>query len=179
MENKLCGRIAEIINKLKTTAAGAEEGRIHIDFKDDAAKQRWEEFYMNEIPNEDSEQLWTRVDGIGTRLMMILALAEEQFEVNLDIVNSVIQFLHYQVEIRQRFRPIDAKNNIARLEEQIRRLIPNIGDKLAQRDIAKKSNAHKYGIEDFNRALKNLSGDNTIAITYGEKNSKTVTRINP
>jgi hypothetical protein len=127
------------------------------------ANQLFEDWYFS----QEKSVFTKRLDTYGHRLMLLLALNEGQTNVTPEIVNKTITLLNYQLLARKYADPIDADNNIAKLEERIRRqfiVSPVISKRLLER------NAHKSrsGIWAWNSAIKNLITEGEIE--YDSKN---------
>ncbi len=115
------------------------------------AKRRWGEWYES-LPDSEHAK---RLDTIGYRLMLVLALTNDKTEVDSEIVEMVIAILNYELRVRILTDPIDADNTIARLEEGIRRQLGQRGP-LKLRDLKRYTNAQRHGQWAFERALVNV-----------------------
>ena len=96
-----------------------------------------------------------RLDGYCLRLMMLLACNSLKPEITLEIVKDAISLCNWQFEIRKIYDPIDADNNIAKMEEKIRRKLLERG---ALRDYQLKQavNANRAGLWIYEKAKTNL-----------------------
>ena len=138
-------RIAEQVRRLPMTLAISEEGY-----------SAWDTWY-HELPRSEHAR---RLDTIGFRLLALIALITNKREVDLPTVETVISMLNYELKLRQLMDPIDCDNQIAKLEESIRRaLAQGIQTK---RDLSRKLHAARSGIWMFNKALLNLEGAGEI-----------------
>jgi hypothetical protein len=95
-----------------------------------------------------------RLDTICLRLMILLAVIELKPEVDEEIVRKVIELANWQLKARKQYDPIDAENNIARMEEKIRRQLA-AGPK-TDRVIRQKINADRAGLWAYETAKNNL-----------------------
>lgn len=130
---------------------------VELPLAEDAYKL-WEKFY-NTI-QEGKE--WDRIETQGMRLMTVLAAQESLGSVPAEIVKQVIDFLHYEVAVRRFVLPVIADNQMAEMEQLIRRCLPEDGGWITSRDLTRATHAHRKGIEIFNRALANLKTDGEI-----------------
>jgi hypothetical protein len=96
-----------------------------------------------------------RLDGYALRLMPLLALNDGKATVDLDTVRKTISLMDWQKQIREELDPIDAVNEIAALEEKIRRVLKN--GPLSTRDLKRAVHASRVGLWIFDQAIRNLS----------------------
>jgi hypothetical protein len=95
-----------------------------------------------------------RLDTISLRLMILLTINELKPEVDEEIVRKVIEIANWQLKTRKLHDPIDAENNIARMEEKIRRQLA-AGPK-TDRVLRQKTNADRAGLWFYETAKNNL-----------------------
>jgi hypothetical protein len=120
------------------------------------AKDIYHEFYMN----IESSIHAKRLDTYALRLMGLLAVNEKKSEVDAEIVRNIIDIINWQYEVRQLHDPIDADNKIAQMEEKIRRSLRQ--RVFSDRDLKRRTNAHRSGLWFYNTALNNLKKANEI-----------------
>src|SRR3989442_14177718 len=87
--------------------------------------------------------------------MALQAVLRRDNVVTRENVQQVIEFLQYEVAVRAAVAPVVAENPVAKMEELIRRVLP-VGRTLSKRDLQRRTNSHRYGIEVFDRALTNM-----------------------
>jgi hypothetical protein len=124
----------------------------------------WEDWYQ---ALEDSVHA-RRLDTIGMRLMLLLAVTTSSAKVTRDIVSRVIDILDYELRVRRLTDPIDAENIIAKLEEKIRRVVREHPG-LKRRQIQQRVHGSRYGIKLFNDALRNLEANKEIRCDRASK----------
>lgn len=124
---------------------------------DPGARTLWEGWYE---ALEDTVHA-RRLDTIGLRLMLLLAVTTGARTITTDLVRRVIAILDYELQMRRLTDPVDAVGNIAKLEEKIRRTLQVHGG-LKKRDLGKRIHAARYGTWLFNSALKNLIDDGQV-----------------
>jgi hypothetical protein len=101
-----------------------------------------------------------RLDTYAMRLMSLLAVNELKTEVDEATVRKSIALCDWQLEVRRLHDPIDAENNIAKMEEKIRRQLRN-GAK-TDRELKQRTNANRQGLWFFGMALNNLRNANEV-----------------
>jgi len=102
-----------------------------------------------------------RLDTYALRFMPLLAINEMKTEVDEDIVDKVIELMNWQLEVRKTHDPIDADNEMAKMEEKIRRVLKTHGE-LTIRELKQFTNANRTGIWFFDTAVENLKRSNEI-----------------
>jgi hypothetical protein len=119
---------------------------------DDDARELWEGWYAA-MPRTIHSR---RLDTYGMRLMILLSLSRGDLDlVSADTVRRVCALLNHQLALRQEFDPIDAETTMARMEEQIRRVLRAKGP-LTNRDLRRFTNAGRVGLWIFEQAKANL-----------------------
>lgn len=143
-------RSYSLVNGIKAWSQQTE-GRLGLS---DRAQRRWTEYY----PTIDRSVHAKRLDAYAFRWMMLLALSQEEFEVSDQTVERAIELVEYELRVRKLYDPIDADNNIARLEEKIRRLMADgeLGRDYTWRYIFQFTNARRVGNWFLDTALGNL-----------------------
>jgi hypothetical protein len=96
-----------------------------------------------------------RIDTYALRLMPLLAANEAKSHVDVETVQKVIQLSNWQLQTRKLHDPIDCDNNIAKMEEKIRRNLRSKGP-LPEWRLKQAVSANRDGLFVFNNALKNL-----------------------
>ena len=69
-------------------------------------------------------------------------------------MQDVISLSRHQVKSRLHVSPVIAENQLAMVEQLIRKHLPR--GTISRRDLQRKMNADRYGVQLFNRALANL-----------------------
>lgn len=124
---------------------------------DREAEEIWARFYENFGDGEE----WSRIDTYGLRLMAVQAVLRGEGSVTKANVQQVIDFLQYEVAVRKAVSPIIAENPVAQMEQSIRLFLPE-GATMTRRELQRKTNYTRHGIEIFNRALSNMVGNKEI-----------------
>ncbi len=115
------------------------------------AEELWAKFYTS-IPNTMSG---IRIDQIGLRFAMLLAVSSEQFEIDPEMIRAAIAICRWELAVREEVMPIEAANAVAALEERIRRVLKSRGP-LRERDLKRHVNASRAGLWVFEAAKSNL-----------------------
>lgn len=131
----------------------------------DEAEQLWAEFYLENFPDEVE---WNRIDTYGFRFMAVQAILRDETEITKENVQEVIDLLLYEVAARRAVNPVIAENDLARVEELIRRHLP-AGATMPKRMLGRKINASRYGIRLYDQALHNMQTAGEIEIKPLEK----------
>jgi hypothetical protein len=124
---------------------------------DQDADEAWKKFY--DAFGDGPE--WNRIDTYGFRLMVVQAVLRHEGTVTRDNVQQVIDFLQYEVAVREAVSPVIAENSAAQMEELIRRHLAE-GQTMRKRDLARKTNYQRLGIEIFERAITNMTKNGEI-----------------
>lgn len=104
-----------------------------------------------------------RLDTYAHRFMALFAINDNKKEIDEETIEKVIQLCNWQLIVRRLHDPIDAENTIARMEENIRRLI-NTKGALTERELRQRANAARYGLWAFNTAIRNLQNAKDIQL---------------
>jgi hypothetical protein len=122
------------------------------------AEKIWRTWYLTR-----SRDLYSvRLDAIGQRLMVIFAFAQGNFrEVDANTVRGVCDLLDWQHKARMAYDPIDAGNEVARMEEAIRRQLRARGP-LRKRELKRRCHAERAGEWVFRTALSNLTAEREV-----------------
>lgn len=111
----------------------------------------WSEFYHT-IPHTVSG---TRIDAIGLRLAMLIALSVGKIEIDAEVIRAAIEIARWQLAVREEVMPVEAGNAIAALEQRICKKLKSRGP-LRERDLRRYVNAERVGLWAFETALENL-----------------------
>jgi phage/plasmid primase-like uncharacterized protein len=152
------------------------DGKVHYELRRDLEKviafiqenpvmdvtpeafERYDYWYKHPAKSEHA----TRLDAYALRLMLLLAVNDMKPIVDLETVEKVIKLCDHQLLVRKAHDPVDADNQIAVLEEKIRRNLATRGT-LAPRELKKYTNANRTGIQLFQKAIANLLAENEIS----------------
>jgi hypothetical protein len=127
------------------------------------AKKIWKYWYNNLPRNE----LTTRLDTIGFRIMPILVATTDKLEVDEEIVRVVINILNYQLHIRKELQPVDADNAYAKMEQKIVRVVEASAKPLKKHEIKKKAHGERVGDFIFDACFENVVSHQRISLDAG------------
>ena len=111
----------------------------------------WSEFYGT-IPRTVTG---TRIDSIGLRLAMLIALSAHKHEIDAEVIQAAIEIARWQLAVREEVMPTDAYNAIASMEQKIVRVLRARGP-LGEKKLRDLTNAYRAGLWVFDTALKNV-----------------------
>ena len=148
------GQLTADVKGLVTQASRAPKV-LKLDLEAEAV---WAKFY--ETFGDGPE--WNRIDTYGSRLLAVQAILRGEESVTKGNVQQVVEFLRYEVAVREAVSPVIAENAFAQMEELIRRHLPE-GKTIRKRDLEHKTNSHRYGIEIFRRAINNMVNDGELS----------------
>jgi hypothetical protein len=117
-----------------------------------AADRLWEKWYCD-LPETDET---ARLDNLGMRLMGLLAFTDGRNEIDEELLRSVLDILEYQRQVRLVYRPIEAENPSARMEQKILRTIRQHGP-LSRRELYKHTHAERAGARVLTDAMRSLT----------------------
>lgn len=160
VRNALLKEVQQLIERL-----ASEKSQYPLESE---AEKRWAGYYENFGDGEE----WNRIDTYGFRLMVIQAALTGASSISVQIVEDVIKLLDFEVTVRRAVLPVIADTQIAQLEEAIRRYLPKQGEGISKRELQRKTNANRKGIEMFNRALKDLENNGELDRSKGKKGSE-------
>ena len=105
----------------------------------------YQEWLVNARTND--REYTRRLDTYGLRLMVLLGLQEGK--ITLSVVEDTVKLLEWQRQARQIYAPIDAKNQVAELEEKFRRKVctGHQAGRWSIRDLFNATNAFRYSAE--------------------------------
>jgi len=115
------------------------------------ALESWSEFYKT-IPRTVTG---TRIDSIGLRLAMLIALSAHKHEIDAEVIQAAIEIARWQLAVREEVMPVEAHNAIAALEQRIVKVLKSRGP-LRERDLRRYVHAERVGLWAFATALSNL-----------------------
>jgi hypothetical protein len=145
------------------TAIKANQREFEINRE---AFELWEAFYAT---FEDGEE-WNRIDAYAYRLMTLQAILTSQTSITAEIMQDIIRISKYEVESRVHVSPVIAENQLAMVEQIIRKHL-QFGETVTRRELQRRINAGRYGITHFNNALRNLIGAGEL---QSEERGKTI-----
>ncbi len=156
----------EIKSELYSIIGRCNDG-LSIEMTDDAkdVMQGWYRL------GERSEYT-KRIEGYATRLMILLAINDGLHVITENIARRVVELVNWQIIVRRRFDPIDADNEMAKMEMRIRRIVGSLnGNTIQEGTLKKKCHYERSGVYIFNSALRNLEANCEIASTgvHGSK----------
>jgi hypothetical protein len=150
------GALAALVEEVKNSVSSVIK-RSRVLKMDEDAEVVWAKFY--DTFGEGPE--WNRIDTYGFRLMAVQAVLRGEETVTKANVQLVVEFLQYEVAVREAVSPVIAENSAARMEELIRKFFPE-GETMTKRTLQRKTNYTRFGIETFDRALGNMIGNKEI-----------------
>jgi hypothetical protein len=135
-----------------------------VKFEIDAdAEQIWEDFYATFGDGDE----WNRIDVYAFRLMTLQAVVTGAKSITKEIMEDIIKLSKYQTAARLSVSPVIAENQCAAVEQLIRRALSS-GETLSRRDLQRKINADRFGIQNFRSAVQNLQSTQEISsVTQG------------
>jgi len=119
----------------------------------------YDQWYRNTLDHKSVHSV--RLDAYALRLMLLLAIVDERYQIDTDIVQDVIQLVTWEHAVRQQLDPIDADNEQAKIELRIRRNL--LLGPLTKRALQQKTGAHRSGTWLWHNALSGLLAHNEIA----------------
>jgi hypothetical protein len=123
------------------------------------ADRGWGEWY-NDLPETEET---ARLDNLGMRLMGLLAFTDGRSVIDEELLRSVLDILEYQRQVRLLYRPIEAENPCARMEQKILRAIRQHGPQ-SKRELYKRTHAERDGNRVFTDSMRNLTQE-TVGIS--------------
>lgn len=122
---------------------------LEIEISDEA-----ELLYDDWYKKQDKSIHAKRLDTYALRFMMLLAINEMEKTIDKSIVGKVIKLMDWQLAARQLHDPIDADNQMAKMEEKIRRVLKTSPH--SDRDLQRAVHSHRVGLWIYDKALSNL-----------------------
>lgn len=134
-------------------------------------EELWNEWYRQHRTNETDSDVTTRLDTYGDRLMMLLSVSEGKTSIDADLVERVISLLEWQKNVRMLYQPKDFDNRPARVENMIRRA-GLVQKEWSRAELYSKVHAERFGLDVFNRALRNLEEAGVLSMNGRGKDGK-------
>jgi len=119
----------------------------------------YDNWYMNLEPSVHNK----RLDTYALRLMGLLAVNELKPQVDASIIEKTLALCKWQLAARQLHDPIGADNEIATMEEKIRRILKSKGG-LKDWELRQLCNVRSKGLWTYQTAKKNLMGAREIQV---------------
>jgi hypothetical protein len=156
--------LGELLNVIEG-AKDEEMMRIPLDAEAGAV---WDDWYHEGL----AESVYSkRLDTYGHRLMILLALNEGNFRIDVKTIRKVIRILEWEHDIRKKVDPIQADNKIARMEQRIRNDL-SLQPGMTLRDLKRAVRSDYHGLWVFNTALNNLIKDEEVTIDEKDRRRK-------
>jgi len=130
------------------------------------ARDLYDTWYRHVLDHKSVHSV--RLDTYALRLMLLLAVARGDEAIDCEVVRDSIKIANWQYRVRQQYDPIDADNEMAKVEQRIRRALAN-GPK-NRRDLQRMTNSHRSGLWIWKNALHNLMGNGEI--NYNTKSTE-------
>jgi len=134
--------------ELKDVLSHVRNG-LELQITEDA-KLIYHDWYMNLERSIHTK----RLDTYALRLMVLIAVNNRKNLVDTEVVKQAIALCDWQLEVRRIHDPIDADNNVAKMEEKIRRVLSK--KSRTDRELKQYTNARQAGLWFFDTAKKNL-----------------------
>jgi len=134
------------------------------------ALEYWDNWYKDWFKKHQGSEYARRLDGLGLRLMVLLALSENKTVVNANLVYRVTQILEWQYLVRMELAPDLSPNLVAKAENIIRKYMLRKGKTIKKWKLRMNTNYTRFGEWNWNVACENLikSGE----LEYDEKNQE-------
>lgn len=126
------------------------------------------EFFHNWYLSVEKTIHAKRIDTYALRLMSLCAVNELKKEIDEEIIRKVLKLCDWEITMRKLHDPIDADNEVAKMEEKIRRVLLARGP-MTQRELRQFTNTRKEGIWVFETAIKNLFRVQDLIFLKAEK----------
>jgi hypothetical protein len=148
----LLNRLQEVlgfVNDLAHTGCFA----LPIDPHAEAIFEQWYHMAQGSIFSK-------RLDTYGHRLMVLMAANAMEDRVTPEVADQTVTLLRYQLSARQQADPIKADNQVARIEEKIRRLVG--AGPIRKRSLEQRGHKGRVGSYLWKVAIRNLENDGEI-----------------
>lgn len=122
------------------------------------AQAMYDEWYHTGMDHKSLHAV--RLDAYALRFMLLLAACRGLEEIGVEVVGDSIKLADWQHRVRQQFDPLDADNEMARVEQRIRRAL--IGQPRTKRELQQRTHANRSGLWIWKSALENLTGNDEI-----------------
>jgi hypothetical protein len=123
------------------------------------AERLYDQWYRNTLDHKSIHSV--RLDTYALRLMLLLAISDERFAIDEEIANDTVQLVTWEHAVRQQLDPIDADNEMAKVEIRIRRELSKGPRQL--RTLQQGTQAHRTGLWLWKNALANLQGNDEVS----------------
>jgi len=143
------GEIKSLQRKLGELLRDLSQATAKLPITEDARKV-FDEWYFSLDPGPFSK----RLDTYGLRLMIVLAANGKENSITEEIARNVVTLLRWQLDIRRECDPVDAENNIAKMEEMIRRALAR--GPVEHRELQRMVHYNRYGIFAWKSGIDNL-----------------------
>jgi len=120
---------------------------------------RFQEWYLD-LRSKKMESA-KRLDTYADRFMILIAINDGKDEIDIDTVEKTITLMNYELRVRNEVDPIDADNQVAKMEQRIRRILLN--GEITTSVLKKKIHYERHGIWVLESAIKNLRSSNEIS----------------
>lgn len=122
------------------------------------AEKLYDHWYREGLDHKSIHSV--RLDAYALRFMLLLAISDERFEIDEEIVNDTITLVTWEHKVRQQLDPIDADTEMAKVEIRIRRELSKGPRTL--KTLQQYTQAHRTGLWIWKTALSNLQGNDEI-----------------
>jgi hypothetical protein len=135
-----------------------------------SAKKLWESWYRSLRRNNENELSGTRrrLDTIGIRLAMLIALTTDKREIDDATVRTVTEIMNYAHHVRKAYAPIDAETFDAHVEQAIMRALWTHGP-LSRSETNRRANVTRFGKGKFSGAVARLVSADDIRLELTAK----------
>jgi hypothetical protein len=154
----LRARVRKLVTKVEQWSA-ANQGILTLA---PDALEVWREYYP-EIERGGVHA--KRLDSYAFKWMTLLALSQEEFQVGRIHVEQAIELIEYELAVRREHDPIDADNEMAKMEEKIRRVLKRRDE--TKRRLQQLTNANRTGSWIFETAFQNLLKSGEVQMKAG------------
>jgi hypothetical protein len=136
-------------------AQASDELKIRLT---EGARRLWVAWYENNLRIGEET---TRLDNIGLRLVALFAISLGTIEVDEKLVETVLEVVKYQEQVRAHFKPLKGETPEARMEESVLVQLQKRGA-LTKSELRQFTNANRVGSTIYNKALQNLSDSGRV-----------------
>lgn len=125
----------------------------------ESAAARYDHWYNNELDHKSIHSV--RLDAYALRFMLLLTISRALTEITEEIVEDTLKLVNWQYQVRRLLDPIDADNEMAKVEARIRRELLKGPRNI--RDLQRNTHAYRVGVWLWKTALSNLRDNDEIA----------------
>jgi hypothetical protein len=137
------------------------------------AERLYDQWYREGLDHRSIHAV--RLDTYALRLMPLLAVSDERFEIDEEIVKDTIQLVNWEHGVRQQLDPIDADNEMAKVEIRIRRELSKGPRTL--RTLQQGTQAYRTGLWLWKTALANLQGNDEVSYDTRSKTYRLAEKV--